>query len=287
MSGIGGSKREEVDYSKKVGLFEGKVIAINPTVEQYKELLNIEVKEDSKAADYLGESKEGNTTLRIDVWLQELKTGGRFKTSFFLEDKIKSNKEATKNQYINEIGVCSWAEDKNDLPEWFAKRDFRKSNVGEEELYNFLRIWLGKLDYRSESTVLQVDWKKLMKGNVKDLKDQIDGEYAVNVGCLATIVTRDRDGKIEEYQNIYNKAFLSAYTLKNFNLIDYGSEEVLDKLNAKKTADLKPHERFVLQVTGDYGCKDFYVLKPLKDYNPEENIAASDAPMTNDKNSDY
>ena len=42
---IGGKKRENTensDYSKRVGLFEAKVIAINPTAEQYKNLLNIE-----------------------------------------------------------------------------------------------------------------------------------------------------------------------------------------------------------------------------------------------------
>jgi hypothetical protein len=55
MSSIGGKKRENTensDYSKRVGLFEARVIAINPTAEQYKNLLNIELKEDSKATEY-------------------------------------------------------------------------------------------------------------------------------------------------------------------------------------------------------------------------------------------
>ena len=50
MSGIGGSKRERKEggseFPKKVGLFEASVIAINPTIEQYKDILGIELKED-------------------------------------------------------------------------------------------------------------------------------------------------------------------------------------------------------------------------------------------------
>ena len=44
MSTIGGKRKENTensDYSKRVGLFEAKVIAINPTTEQYKNLLSI------------------------------------------------------------------------------------------------------------------------------------------------------------------------------------------------------------------------------------------------------
>jgi hypothetical protein len=53
MSNIGGKKREvnlrdSADYPKKVGLFEAKVIAVNPTIEEYKTLFDIELKDDSK-----------------------------------------------------------------------------------------------------------------------------------------------------------------------------------------------------------------------------------------------
>jgi len=39
--------------------------------------------------------------------------------------------------------MCSWAADENDLAEWFTKgRDYRVAYVGEEDLYNFMRVWL-------------------------------------------------------------------------------------------------------------------------------------------------
>jgi hypothetical protein len=282
---IGGKKREQQSFDapvKSVGLFEAKVIAINPDAEEYKESLGIELKEDSKAVEYLGKSQDGNITLRVDVWLEEVKSKNKFKTTFFLENKEKENKDQTKKQYINTIGSCSWADDINNLPTWFSARECRVAYVGEEELYNFLRTWLGDLDYRDAETTLQLDWKKLMKGNVKDIKDQINGEWCTNVVALATIKTVIKDEETKEYQGVYNKAFLPAYSIKQFRLVDFSNPATLASLRTKKSKDLKPHERFVLNVSGEYGCKDFFIFKDLKEYNPDDNLVASDKPISDD-----
>lgn len=285
MSTIGGKKRESnalPEFTKQVGLFEAKVVAINPSAEEYKDVLEIELKDDSKALEYLSVNKEGNTSLRVDIWLQDIKNDGKFKVTFFLENREKENKDATKLQYINAVGVCSWAADADDLPDWFAKRDYRPAFVGEEELYGFLRTWLGNLDYRDEETTLDLDWKKLMKGNLKDLKSQIDGEYCTNVVALATIKTVVKDGDVKEYQNIYNKSFLPAYTLKQFRLVDYNKSDMQSKLRAKATRELKPHERFVVNITGEYGCKDYFVFKDLADYDADANLVSSDSTISED-----
>jgi hypothetical protein len=289
MSLIGGKKKEQsqgTEFKKSVGLFEATVVAINPDAEEYKEVLGMELKEDSKAIQYLGESADGNTTLRVDVWLQEIKNSEKFKVTFFLEDKEKENKEGTKKQYINSVGACSWADDPNNLPKWFSEREYRVAYLGEEDLYNFVRTWLGNLDYRDAETTLQLEWKKLMKGNVKDLKDQIDGEWCTNVVALATIKTVIKEDETKEYQGVYNKAFLPAYAIKQFRLLDFSNSKTIESLRTKKSKDLKPHERFVINVTGEYGCKDFYILKDLKEYNAEDNLVASDKTISED-GSDY
>jgi hypothetical protein len=282
---IGGKQREQSNSSeivRKVGLFEANVIAVNPSAEEYKEVLGIELKEESRQTEYLGTSQEGNTTLRVDFWLEETKNKNRFKVTFFLEDKERENKDETKKQYINNVGVCSWASDENALPDWFKGRDYRVANVGEEDFYNFLRTWLGKLDYRDAETVLSLDWKTVMKGNLKDVKSQVDGEYCTPVVALATIKTVEKDGERKEYQNVYNKAFLPSYALKQFRLVDYGKPDVQASLRNKKPKELKIHERFVVTVTGEYGCRDFYVFKDLQDYNSEDNVVASDAVISSD-----
>ena len=286
MSSIGGKKRENTgggDFSKKVGLFEANVIAINPTLEEFKDVLGMDLKEDSKAAEYLGETKDGNNYLRVDVWLQRVNHDEKFKVSFFLEDKERENKDGTKHQYINSVGQCSWAADENDLAEWFTKgRDFRIAYTGEEDLYNFMRTWLADLDYRDADTVLQLEWKKLMRGNVKDLRDQIDGEWAKSVVALATVIVKERDGESKEYQGIYNKAFIGGYALKQFRLVDYGNKKTQETLKNKKPRDLKGHEKFVMNVIGEYGCKDYYTFKEIQDYNPDDNLVASDAYISDD-----
>jgi len=290
MSTIGGVKKEsstELKFGKKVGLFEANVIAVNPTIEEYSTILNIELPAESKATEYLGTSRDGNTYLRLDIWLQEVKNQENFKVSFFLEDVERENRDKTKKQYINSVGVTAWAADENDLWDWFTNgRDYRVAYIGEEELYEFMRTWLSKLDYRHANTVLQLDWSKLMRGNVKDLKDQIGGEWCSSVVALATIVVRERDGETKEYQGIYNKGFLSGYAMKQFRLVDYTDQRTLNNLRNRKPRELKPHERFVVQVTGEYGCKDYYILKELEDYNPGDNLVASDNYISED-GSDY
>ena len=286
MSTIGGIKREsttESKFNKKVGLFEANVVAINPTNEEYKDVLGIELGEDSKATNYLGETRDGNTYLRVDVWLQEVKNKENFKVSFFLEDRERENRDQTKKQYINSVGMTSWADDENNLFDWFKEnRDYRVAFIGEEDLYDFLRTWLGQLDYRHADTTLTLDWPKLMRGNVKDLKDQVDGEWCNSIVAMATVVTKERDGETVEYQGVYNKAFLSGYTMRQFRLVDYTDQKIVNQLKARKPRELRPHERFVVKVTGEYGCKDYYILKEIEDYNPDENLVASDDYISED-----
>jgi hypothetical protein len=287
MSNIGGEKRQsptfdDKEFVKKVGLFEAKVIAVNPTTEEYADVLGRQLKEDSKATEYLGTSKDGNARLRLDFWLEEVKSKEKFKLTFFIENKEKENKDQTKKQYINNIGRCTWADSPNNLPTWFKERENRVSFVGEEDLYNFLRSWLSNIDFSSKKSTLQLEFNKLIKGNVKEIKEQINGEWATNIVALATINTKETDDGVKEFQNIYNKAFLPPYSIKAFRLLDYNAAGTISGLRQKSSKDLKPHERFVLNVVGEYGCKDYFTFKELKEYSSEDNLVASDKVIAED-----
>ena len=287
MSNIGGDKRqspvfEDKEFAKKIGLFEARVIAVNPTTEEYSDVLGRQLKEDSKATEYLGTSKDGNARLRLDFWLEEVKTQEKFKLSFFIENKEKENKDQTKKQYINNIGRCTWADSPNNLPPWFKERESRVAFVGEEDLYNFLRSWLSNIDFSSKKSTLQLEFNKLIKGNVKELNEQINGEWATNIVALATVSSKETADGVKEYQAIYNKAFLPPYSIKAFRLLDYNKAEAISALRQKSQKELKPHERFVLNVVGEYGCKDFFTFKELKDYNSEDNLVASDKVIADD-----
>jgi hypothetical protein len=287
MSSIKGKKREQLEeFVKQVGLIQANVIAINPTLKEWEEVLGFSLKEDQEEFDYTGTSKDGNPYTRIDVWVKKDsdEPSSPLKIVFFLEDKIRQNRDETKTQYINNIGNCSWADDEDNLQSWFTKRPYREARNGEEDLYNFLRTWLGGLDYRDEDTELQLDWKQLMKGDVSDIKEQIGGEYAVSFIALATVVTKTKENdegedEIVEYQSIYNRQFLPQYCMKHFRVKNYNDDMVVATVQSKELKDLKLHEKFVYNVTGEYGCKHFFKLSPVEDYNPEENLAASEEAM--------
>ncbi len=282
---VSGVKRENtasVEFAKKVGVFESKVIAINPTAEEYKDILGFDLKEDSKQTEYLSE-KDGVSKVRIDVWLQDVKSDFKTKVSFFLEDTKRTNKDNTKKQYVNSVGMCSWASSEDGLPSWFVKnRDYRVAYTGEEEFVSFLRVWLGGLDFMHSKTELQLDWKKVISGNLKEWRDEIGGEWCQTVGALATIKTVEKEDGPKSFQGIYNKAFFPGYAVKNMRLVDYNSSEVVRGLTFKKSADLRPQERFVINVTGEYGCKDYYTFRDLHDYDPEANLVESDKVISTD-----
>lgn len=284
---VGGQKRENtggsgVEFVKKVGIFEARVIAINPTPEDYKDLLGIDLPEESKATEYLSVGTDGTSKIRVDVWLEDVKSADKFKVTFFMEDTKKENKDRTKKQYINNIGISSWASSEENLPSWFVKRDYRVAYSGEAEFVEFLRMWLSGLDFMHEDTELMLEWKKVISGNLKEWKDEIGGDWCQTVGVLATVKSVEKDGEVKSYQSIYNRGFFPGYSIKNMRMIDYNNPDVIRQLGFKKSKDLKMHERFVLNVTGEYGCKDFYTFKELKEYDPEANLVESDKVISTD-----
>ena len=271
---IGGEKRKE--FSKRVGLFEARVVAINPTVEEFEEVLGIEIKEESKAAEYSGETRDGEIYSRVSVWLQDIKNETYFSVNYMLINRERENKEMTKKQYINSSGTSTWADSPNNLPDWFTEgREYRVAMIGEAELYILLQFWLNGLNYRSKETILEVNWKKLINGDVSELREQIDGEWAGTFVALATVSIKEKDdGEIVEYQSVYNKEFIPFYNLKYFRLNDYDDEKVRKVIEAKDPKKRKGYEKFVLDIYGDYGCKDFFKLKDIKDYDPSDTITS-------------
>lgn len=268
MSAVQGKVREQKSFEKKVGLFEGSVVSINPSREELEKLLGIPELE--KDPEYLKEDeKDGAQKLTLSVWLKEVLSDQLFNVKFFLKDTVRKNKNEDKTQYINTAGNASWADEPENLPTWFNEggRTYREAHVGEEELYTFVRSWL-KVDTRDPDALLDFDWKKLMRGNVKELTDCIGGVYSTDsdtgkpttLVALATVAL-SKDGE-KEYQQVYNRNFLPGYCMKFFRLNGSKHPKMVDK--------------FIAAIEDpEYGCKDFFgtTLAPLHVYNPEENIA--------------
>jgi hypothetical protein len=270
------------DFGKKVGLAEFKVLKFNPTRQELNQILGREDAETDTEIVYTGVSSETNArTIRVTVWLQEVTTGFKTPVSFFLEDRDLVSRSG-KNQYINAVGAASYVDKEENLQDWFRKAmTYRKAKKGEEELMNFLRGWLVGIELNIEKggykNNILLDMNKLFNNNLRELNELITSEYAGTVTALATVKTREivEEGKpvSKQYQNIYNKAFLPGNCMRFF----------------RSATDQKPKfiQNFIDNIKGEYGCKDFYILEPMRDYVEGENPVSSDQPVLTEKGSDY
>lgn len=291
-----GQKREtKVSYSKQIGIFEGKVIAVNPNKEQLENILGSEIETEP---NYLGE-KDGVKNARVSVWLQNVWGEGQmYNISFFIQGDKRLNADKTKCQYINSVGQTAWGliEQKGaDLPNWFTHfidkkgtlgeaKSYRPAYSGEEELVNFVKAWLTYDLYHPDTNIL-LDVDKLLKGNFKELSQEIDGEYSQNVVAMATVRSSTKEGDdgpvTVNYQSVYNKAFLPGYNFKFFRGVEF-TQEKITKIKEKSNKALEPFERFILSVVGEYGCKDAYYIGLLKEFNPADFVGATDKVLESD-----
>lgn len=280
-SKLGGQKRKEQEYSdeKIVGISEYAITGFNP--EENKE---------GKEITYLGESKDGNTTMRVAVQLKDEKTGKFQVLNFFLENKQVENKDKTKFQFINSVGRTMYADSADNLSEKFTAHPYHIARVGEAELVDLLNNWLD-ID-RKEDYSLEIDFDSLMKGSVAELRGLLKSDLTQDskgnprtlcVMATIRIVEKANDNGVmetKEYQQMYNRRVLSGYNMKYFRSGDFSPEKVeilreKDREASQTKKWLKPYEKFAVDVTDpQYGIKDIFYMGIAKTYIPSEYVAA-------------
>jgi hypothetical protein len=264
---ITATKREGFSDEKLIGVGEFEVVEFNR-----------ELDKDGKEIKYTGE-KDGNTTFRVAITCKEVKSGKLFPLTFYLEDKEVVSKSG-KHQFINAVGRTTYADDVENLSEKFVAFPYHKARSGEPELVAFLDAWLD-ID-RKQAYDLTPNWKALMSGSVKELKDLQKTDLPRTIMAMATVRVVEKDGELKEYQQLYSRNILPGYNMKFFRTTKFTPEK-LDALReqAKDAKDtrkwLKSYEQFAVDVTDpEYGIKDAYTLDVLRPYNPEENLVATD-----------
>ncbi len=266
---ITGSVKE---FKKKVGWFEFKPLKFNPTLQEMESLGGF-LPEDEP--EYVGVDKDGNTKVNVVVYGEILNDKNtHLQPRFTLIDKDVVSEKTGKIQYINSVGDTQWAESEEQLQPWFTQfqnknkeiigtKGVRKAKVGEEGLLKFVRAWV-KVDYFDPKTELFLDLDRIFKGDLSELNEMIGTEMAGTVVAVATIRTvNTEEGESKEYQSVYNKAFLP------------GSYMRVLRVNSSK----KPRvvEKFLEEISGDYGIRDYFVKGELRNYDPSQNIPAGDA----------
>lgn len=268
---VKGKVSEHKDFTKKVGLFEGKIIAFNPSLEELDEILGSN--SERKEPEYLKETQDGDKIVNLTIWVEDVKSGMKAPVRIGIVDKPLTNKTGDKTIFINVQGNTSYFIDKEEnLPDWFKGFNHWQAKQGEDKLYNFLRAWLQIDTYNDKSAEMFVDIKKILRGNVKELRDLMKTEFNNTVlfnSIITSRTTEDKDGNevTKEYQNLYNKDFLPGSTIKFF------------KLGGKYP---KFVQKYVDDCNGAYGIKDYYILKPLEDYDPLKNEVSGDGALVED-----
>lgn len=254
------------NYPKYIGYFEGEVIGINPTAEEYFDIYQREAGENS--LNYLSTDTDGTARCTVVIHVRDVKTKNILQVRFWLKDKKHLTSSGDKKYFINTVGDSACAATEDSIGSWFINkgRDYRQAYEGEIEFVAFLKNWLGNLDFFKPEAVLQLDWKKVISGNLKEWKELIGHEWTATIGALATVrITETAEG-VKSNQSIYTKKFFPGYSVKAMRMMDLTNASVLRGITFKDK--LKPWERFVKEVTGEYGCKDIYVLQDLIEYDP-------------------
>lgn len=271
-----------------------KVVAINPDRAALDKILGITDRtEPGKEIEYTGEDADGNNKVRLSFVLQ--KSNGDFSfQNFTLVDKVRTNKEGNKNQVVNNVLQTSWTKEDGTFPQFFThfldnktktvlgKKVWRDALVGEEELVNFVRAWMGRVNFNVPEADLFLDTKRLLKGNVKELRDLVGHDLStefIGLFNVATVEKSDENGDpvIKQYQNIYKKAYLA----KNFM-------EGIKNGGFSDDYKTKVFKKFVDGLGGDYPLKAAYTLKWSAPYVKSADIAAStETKATTAEDDDY
>lgn len=318
---VSGEKRPE--FARQIGVFTGKVVAINPTGEQIKVLYDMQ-EAPEKEPEYTGEKDmEVPTHLdeagqvvkttktvkfaRIDFYIQDTKTGKSDKKAFFLWNQPFVKKDLSKLQYINAQGKTAWVDDPANLPMKFTHYLDKQGNAledlpfhpavrGESDLVEFLDSWLA-ID-KKKAYDMSLDTEKLFRDDFRELQGLIESELASLVMGVKTVRAVDGEQGVQFWQDMWKK-FLPAYAVKFFQQIDFTPEKLReiadkeralkDKINAKSTINrndwLDNWEKFALEITDEeYGCKDSYSLKMAHDFDPETHYATRPATIQADSN---
>lgn len=183
------------------GLYTGianlRVTMINPTSDEMKKV-GMNPKNDPV---YLSEDNNGIKKIRIDIFTIQESEKIFPKMAFFIEGKVRTNKDGNKIEWINKFGNSAWSTDiTGQTPpqyDWFKLDGARPALVGEVQLTNFIKNW-ANVDLKSQAYL--DDPMALTTGNLTELKALFAAIPNNEIQCLLGV-------KDNKYQDVYTGYF--------------------------------------------------------------------------------
>lgn len=290
MSGFKAKKQESnLEGKLSIGFSEFQVIAVNPTREELNNIFGLDKTEE---VSYTGTTQKGDKYARVAFLLKSVDDNSIKTLSFFLEDKILSNKDETKTCFINLSGLTNWGSSKDTLPEWMTKKEVKECHKGENTLYEFLRSWLYLHDWNNNEGLF--DFKRLMKGDASEISQLINTEISmVNSTSPSTVVanvvinsrSNEDSGEISFRENIFDQAFLPGKFIGELNIvlktIDHKKENLPLEIESSDTFSTKSVKHFLnrFKERDDYPIKALYEICNLKEFEKEKYLQSSEDTM--------
>ena len=269
----------------KTGIFNARVLGINPTASELNKILGKEAKEGDKEPEYLY-TKDEKDHVRIVFWVEDVLSKWKTKIEFDIINEEASTKSGNPI-WINQLGDNAKVTKEN-LQKWFiefhkskedktiiGEKNYKRALVNEAQLYEFMRAWMSgksttnqKINWYAPTTDIFLDRKKLFRGNVSELTDQLKASEEENITttvvCAAWVDSYDKDGEIKHAQKVWLYKFVPGYLMSKINLC-MQSDSWDSSADTKKIKDA---------LVGEYGIKKGFRLQSLAPFDPNEHMEA-------------
>ena len=299
-----------------VGIGQVRVLGFNPSREELDKILGIERDEDAEAKpefEYYKENvelkqrdKEGNeldsifcNQLNVTAWVKEEKTQQIFPINFTLYD-TEDVSSTGKYKFVNQHGKSIYCDSAENLSDYFTNTPgkikqpltYRKALKGEAALLEFLAAWTNINVFDTESSLFPEDTKRFWTGDMRELNSLVIdfGASTVMVNFSVKVKeTVDDNGNVEtkEYNRISNKAFCNGSYMKYFRAYAKNNFEHLHSKAKMGSVNMYALNKFVEDIYGEYGVKDFTVKAELTEYQQGMNPVNSEQAIITDEDSAY
>lgn len=247
----GNASKEAQEFKRFIGVCPVFVKAVNPNKAEHEKLFNTTLEE---APIYVQdkEDSDGNSykNVRISVVLQPDTEKIGFEMPIvtmplFITNQKQHGANSGKYQVVDKYGRFAWATEAEisakEIPTYSngkkadISNDYRIAYVGEEDLTNFIRVFLcipsitkwdnnekcmvPNTDVKPEECECRLDietFEKFFKGDFSDIKD-ILGFQPTNKIKVCLGVRTDANGKL--FQSVYTKKFISN-AATNYSSLD-------------------------------------------------------------------
>lgn len=247
----GNASKEAQEFKRYIGVCPVFIKAVNPNKAEHEKLFNTTLEE---APVYVQdkEDNDGNSykNVRISVVLQpDIEKIGfdmpLVTMPLFITNQKQHGANSGKYQVVDKYGRFAWATEAEisakEIPTYSngkkadISNDYRIAYVGEEDLTNFIRVFLcipsitkwdnnekcmvPNTDVKPEECECRLDietFEKFFKGDFSDIKD-ILGFQPTNKVKVCLGVRTDANGKL--FQSVYTKKFISN-AATNYSSLD-------------------------------------------------------------------